>query len=366
MAGGLPTDVDSLPPTEYLILEVLAARSRLGEQLWTFPNQPRLVAAAHVLARRGLIGVKGGVAPASIQAWLTDAGRSAALSDRYEPPISRGDLPEGQQPRDCGALCRDVEEDRDRLAAEVERLREDRAKLTATIAAFPDAHNAANLAHARMERDRLRAEVAQVRADVAATAPAAVDAAFLARKREFSARTFGPQALSGVIDHIRKELVEVEADPSDLGEWVDVIMLSLDGAWRAGHEPQEIVDAIVAKQARNEARTWPDWRTTDPGKAIEHDRRAAESVVGAPTPAAVASDLDGACHSVWLHGKWRWLTSQMTTPEKEAFADAVDRAGDVLADGEDRLPVDRWWREPVGALPEDEGTRQDGLIDVEE
>lgn len=81
------TDIDSLPPTEYLILEVLAARHRLGEQLWTFPNQPRLVAAAHMLARRGLIGVKSGVAPASIQAWLTEGGRSATLSDSYEAPI---------------------------------------------------------------------------------------------------------------------------------------------------------------------------------------------------------------------------------------------------------------------------------------
>ena len=30
--------------------------------------------------------------------------------------------------------------------------------------------------------------------------------------------------------------------------------------------------AIKAKQARNEARTWPDWRTASPDKAIEHDR----------------------------------------------------------------------------------------------
>jgi len=66
-------------------------------------------------------------------------------------------------------------------------------------------------------------------------------------------------------------------------------------------------------------------------------------------PTSDASDLDGACHSVWLHGKWRWLTSQMTTEEREAFADAVDRYGDLLADGEERLPVERWWRDGVTA-----------------
>jgi len=102
---------------------------------------------------------------------------------------------------------------------------------------------------------------------------AVIDAAHLARQREFSERAFGPGSrLHGVLDHIRKELAEVEAEPSDLGEWVDVVILALDGAWRAGHEPQAIIDAIKAKQARNEARTWPDWRTAAPDKAIEHVR----------------------------------------------------------------------------------------------
>lgn len=82
-------DVDSLPPTEYLALEALAARHRLGEQSWTFPAQPRIVAAVHALARRGLVDVKSGVAPKTILAWLTDAGRSAALREGYEPPILR-------------------------------------------------------------------------------------------------------------------------------------------------------------------------------------------------------------------------------------------------------------------------------------
>lgn len=103
-----------------------------------------------------------------------------------------------------------------------------------------------------------------------------IDAAHLARQREWSRATFGPGArLAGLLDHIRKELKEIEDDPTDLGEWVDVMILALDGAWRAGWEPQQIVDAIKAKQARNEARTWPDWRTAAPDKAIEHVTEAA-------------------------------------------------------------------------------------------
>jgi hypothetical protein len=102
-----------------------------------------------------------------------------------------------------------------------------------------------------------------------------IDAAHLQRQREFSEWTYGPGARTqAVLDHIRKELTEIEDAPDDLNEWVDVVILALDGAWRAGHQPQEIIDAIVAKQARNEGRTWPDWRTADPDKAIEHDRTA--------------------------------------------------------------------------------------------
>lgn len=95
----------------------------------------------------------------------------------------------------------------------------------------------------------------------------------LHRQRGWSEKTFGPgRRNNGVVDHIRKELVEIEADPTDLEEWVDVVILALDGAWRAGHTPEEIATAIVRKQTKNEGRKWPDWRTVPEGKAIEHDR----------------------------------------------------------------------------------------------
>lgn len=97
--------------------------------------------------------------------------------------------------------------------------------------------------------------------------------AHLQRQRDWSERTFGPGArTAGVCDHIRKELNEIEADPGDLKEWIDVVILGLDGAWRSGATPQQIIDAIVAKQTKNEGREWPDWRTSDPNKAIEHVR----------------------------------------------------------------------------------------------
>lgn len=100
-----------------------------------------------------------------------------------------------------------------------------------------------------------------------------ITAEHLARQTEFSQKTFGPGArLSGVLDHIRKELIEVEAEPQDSSEWADLVILAFDGAARQGIEPQVILDAILAKQVKNESREWPDWRTQDPDKAIEHVR----------------------------------------------------------------------------------------------
>lgn len=95
----------------------------------------------------------------------------------------------------------------------------------------------------------------------------------LRRQYEWSERTFGPgDNTAGVLDHIRKELKEIEANPRDVEEWIDVVILALDGAWRNGASPEKIVETLRAKQAKNEARKWPDWRTAEPGKAIEHVR----------------------------------------------------------------------------------------------
>ncbi|GAB2182649.1 hypothetical protein DLREEDagrD3_28720 [Denitratisoma sp. agr-D3] len=97
--------------------------------------------------------------------------------------------------------------------------------------------------------------------------------AHLHRQREFSRATFGPgDRLKGVVAHIRKELEEVMAAPEDAEEWADLILLALDGAWRSGHEPEDIALAIAEKQIKNESRTWPDWRTVPEGQAIEHVR----------------------------------------------------------------------------------------------
>ena len=97
--------------------------------------------------------------------------------------------------------------------------------------------------------------------------------AHLYRQRAFSRATFGPgKRTAGVVDHIRKELLEIEGNPKDSSEWLDVILLALDGAWRAGFTPEHLAEALRMKQGINETREWPDWRTADPERAIEHIR----------------------------------------------------------------------------------------------
>ena len=91
----------------------------------------------------------------------------------------------------------------------------------------------------------------------------------LFNQRRWSMRTFGPHMHSrGVLDHIKKEITEIEAKPDDLSEWVDLILLAFDGAFRNGFSPNQITDALARKFRINMSRIWP--AIPDPEKAIEH------------------------------------------------------------------------------------------------
>ena len=65
--------------------------------------------------------------------------------------------------------------------------------------------------------------------------------------------------------------------------------------------------------------------------------RAALSADNAELRARVSA-LTELLHSVWLYIDWRYVTKQMTTPQKEMFADAVDLHADESS------TADRWWR----------------------
>ena len=117
----------------------------------------------------------------------------------------------------------------------------------------------------------------------------------LKRQMAFSKATFGPGTRqNGVTDHIEQEIQEIRDGDNDPREWVDVVLLSLDGLWRSiafdetnqyelenymkqnlsiwDDIPMLCSILIQEKQSKNEQRDWPDWRTADPNKAINHDR----------------------------------------------------------------------------------------------
>jgi hypothetical protein len=108
--------------------------------------------------------------------------------------------------------------------------------------------------------------------------------AHLRRQQAFSRATFGPGPRTlGLNDHIRKELQEIVYSPATLRatEWVDVVILALDGLTRSLHYDADVAWSevpcraarmIESKQGRNELRTWPDWRAMPTDMAIEHDR----------------------------------------------------------------------------------------------
>lgn len=159
------------------------------------------------------------------------------------------------------------------LIATAKRLREQADRLRQSSQSNDNAQdfNAARDCERRAEQ--MEKEASSISSDAAQPLVSFDLIAHLHRQREFSQRTFGPGArVQGLLDHLRKELVEVEEFPGDIEEWVDVVLLALDGAWRAGYEPIDIALAITEKQARNEARIWPDWRDVPEGKAIEHVR----------------------------------------------------------------------------------------------
>jgi len=95
--------------------------------------------------------------------------------------------------------------------------------------------------------------------------------AFLCKQKRWSKETFGDTPRTeGLLRHIEKEVQEVRANPDDLSEWCDIIILAFDGMWRRGATPAQICSALVKKQAVNMARTYT--RTPDDVPS-EHVRR---------------------------------------------------------------------------------------------
>lgn len=92
---------------------------------------------------------------------------------------------------------------------------------------------------------------------------------------EWALLTFGPmteEKRKGIIKHLRKELDEVEEDPTDPKEWIDVMILAIHGLFTLGLDGSDVLEDYFNKMLDNFEREWPDWRTADPTEPLEHVR----------------------------------------------------------------------------------------------
>lgn len=161
--------------------------------------------------------------------------------------------------------------------------------------------------------------------------------AHLRRQREWSAKTFGPGSRAkGLTDHIRKELAEIEAEPTDLTEWIDVVILALDGAWRSGATPEQIIAALVAKQVTNEGRQWPDWRTMSADNPKDWLKRG-DSIAYAeqPTLKTKAEQFDLETRFKALAEAWRRETSGYSSVASMVMHPAYL---EIISQGEKMIP----------------------------
>lgn len=75
---------------------------------------------------------------------------------------------------------------------------------------------------------------------------------YLIRHKEWGFHTFGSpddgRNSLGPLDHIKKEIVEIEKDRDDIMEWIDLIILSFDGLLRtqAPNDKQSMVNVMTA------------------------------------------------------------------------------------------------------------------------
>lgn len=95
---------------------------------------------------------------------------------------------------------------------------------------------------------------------------------YIANHILWSGETFGRgKRTAGLIKHIRSELDEIAENPGDLMEWVDVIILALDGAWRnCPASSTDIAAAMIAKQVINKWRQWPKIEEVSEDEPSEH------------------------------------------------------------------------------------------------
>jgi hypothetical protein len=98
---------------------------------------------------------------------------------------------------------------------------------------------------------------------------------------------------------------------------------------------------------------WVEWAREQPGPKPSHlvgwdDLDEGNREVDMRIGEALAEPYEDLLSSLWLYINWRFVTKQLTTEQKDLFADAIDTYH-ARANEDDpdlgALPVERWWRD---------------------
>ena len=98
---------------------------------------------------------------------------------------------------------------------------------------------------------------------------------------------------------------------------------------------------------------WVEWAREQPDPKPSHlvgwdDLDEGNREVDMRIGEALAEPYEDLLSSLWLYVQWRWITKQLTTEQKDLFADAID-AHHVRMNADDphweMPPVERWWRD---------------------
>ena len=94
---------------------------------------------------------------------------------------------------------------------------------------------------------------------------------FVVERNNWSIATFGPgKCTKGIIEHIKLDLQEIEEEPLDLFEWIDVMNLALDGYFRHGGKPVQLLAMLWVKLSICKSRKYPKPKSED--EPSEHIR----------------------------------------------------------------------------------------------
>lgn len=122
-----------------------------------------------------------------------------------------------------------------------------------------------------------------------------------------------------------------------------------------------ITPEFAAKDAKIER--WKSaWQGAD--REWAEDRKLGQWLVAEARAEAV--DLRDLLGAIWLYISWRYVTKQLTTEQKEMWADAVEewqrRINGGVDPADDEVSVDRWWRPDSAPGPVSERERDARML----